>query len=278
MAPRLSGELVRLRVMPTQSPSAAGRRLAWWARALTLTASALIVAGGYVHFCLYRHGYRSIPTIGPAFLLQVSWSAAITIALVVARGTVRTGRHGISIPQLARLAGIGLALGTLVALAIAHTSGGLFGFREFGLRPAPQTVIAVLVEYDAAVLLTIAMLCGWVAERRVEARAHPAGARGFPTRRDACAAGGPDHDDPARRLQMEAHDEPTLSSGVQVQVWGSLTGRWVRGYQIVAASPRGYIVRRVSDRVVLRQLFGEHEVRVEPVPLPPRTSTPGSAA
>jgi hypothetical protein len=174
MAPQPSGEPVRPPAAPTASPSVAGRRLAWVARALTLASAALIAAGGYVHFCLYRKGYRSIPTIGPAFVFQFTSSAAIAITLVVARGSLRAGRHRVAIAQLARLAGIGLGVGTLVALAIAHTSGGLFGFREFGLRPAPQTLITILVEYDAVVLLAIAMLCGRVAERRVAVRAHPA--------------------------------------------------------------------------------------------------------
>jgi hypothetical protein len=162
MAPRRSAEPVRLLGASHPAP---GRRFAWWARALTLASAALIVAGGYVHFCLYSHGYRSIPTIGPAFLLQFTSSAAIAIALVLARGWVRTGRHRVSIAQLARFAGIGLGVGTLAALAVAHTSGGLFGFREIGLKPAPQTLITIIVEYAAAVLLAIAMLCSRFAAR-----------------------------------------------------------------------------------------------------------------
>jgi hypothetical protein len=45
----------------------------------------------------------------------------------------------------------------LAALAIAHTPGGLFGFREAGLRPAPQTLVAITVEALATILLTVAM-------------------------------------------------------------------------------------------------------------------------
>jgi hypothetical protein len=77
---------------------------------------------------------------------------------------------------------------------------------------------------------------------------------------------------------MRSDDEPALSSGVRVQVRGSLTGRWLAGYQIVAASPRGYVVRRVADHVVLRHLFAQDDVRVAPIPLPPPTRTPGDAA
>ena len=73
-------------------------------------------------------------------------------------------------------------------------------------------------------------------------------------------------------------DSQGLASGIRIQVWSPLTGRWVPGYQIVAASPRGYVVRRVSDGVVLRRLFAESDVRVDPIPLPPRRWTPGNAA
>jgi hypothetical protein len=181
MAPRPSGDPGRLAGAPGPSPSPSSRRFAWWARVLTLASAALIVAGGYVHFCLYaNHGYRSIPKIGPSFLLQFTSSAAIAVALVFARGSLRAGHRRVAVAQLARLAGIGLGVGTLAALAIAHTSGGLFGFREIGLKPAPQTLIAILVEYDAAVLLAIAMLLSRLAARRAPVASrehHPGGTR-----------------------------------------------------------------------------------------------------
>ena len=84
---------------------------------------------------------------------------------------------------------------------------------------------------------------------------------------------------------MSKDDHPTLpmpgrrlASGVRVEVWGRVTERWVPGYQIVATSPHGYVVRRLSDRVVLRRLFGDSDVRVAPIPMPHRGWTPGSAA
>jgi hypothetical protein len=149
-----------------QSKSPTSRRDAGWARALTLVAAPLIVVGGYVHFCLYRHGYRSIPTIGAGFVLQFTSSAVIATALVLMRGAWHVGRHRVAVAQTARLSGVALTVGTLVALAIAHTSGGLFGFRETGLQPSPQTVITVFVEFDAAVLLAIAIGCSLLSGRR----------------------------------------------------------------------------------------------------------------
>jgi hypothetical protein len=69
-----------------------------------------------------------------------------------------------------------------------------------------------------------------------------------------------------------------LSSGIRVEVWATATGRWVPGYEIVAASARGYVVRRLSDRVVLRRLFPDSDVRVDAIPMQPDGWTPGHAA
>src|SRR5260370_35486565 len=56
------------------------------ARRLSIASAALILAGGYVHFCLYRHGYRFIPKIGVSFLLQAVSSVLLAWALLVLRG------------------------------------------------------------------------------------------------------------------------------------------------------------------------------------------------
>lgn len=138
------------------------------ARRLTIASAALILAGGYVHFCLYRHGYRFIPKIGVSFLLQAVSSALLAVALVVLRGgRRRLDRGSVAMAQLTRLSGIGLSLGTLTALGIAHTPGGLFQFREIGLRPAPQTLVAIVAEFLATVLLGVALLAERAATRGV---------------------------------------------------------------------------------------------------------------
>jgi hypothetical protein len=118
----------------------------------------LILAGGYVHFCLYRRGYRFIPKIGVSFLLQSASSAILAGALLVRGGRIRLGRRSMALAQLTRLSAIGLSVGTLAALAVAHTPGGLFKFREIGLRPAPQTLIAIVVESLAVLLLAVAIV------------------------------------------------------------------------------------------------------------------------
>jgi hypothetical protein len=141
-------------------------RLAWW---LSVTSAVLIVVGGYVHFCLYRTGYRLIPKIGVSFLFQFSASAIIAVALLIRRGHVqlpgRRASHRVALPQLIRLGAIAFSIGDLVALGIAHTSGGLFNFREMGLQPAPQTLVTIVTESATAVLLTVAMIEAHRAER-----------------------------------------------------------------------------------------------------------------
>jgi hypothetical protein len=112
----------------------------------------LIVAGGYVHLCLYRHGYRTIPKIGVGFLLTVIASGVLALGLVALRGDAN---------RLARLAGMALTTGTLVAFAVSRTPAGLFNFREVGFHPSPQAALAVVTEGSALLLL----LTSFVMER-----------------------------------------------------------------------------------------------------------------
>jgi hypothetical protein len=128
------------------------------ARRLSVVSALLILAGGYVHFCLYRHGYRFIPKIGVSFLLQSTSSAILAGALLVRGGRIRLGRRSVALAQLTRLSAIGLSVGTLAALGVAHTPGGLFQFHEIGLRPAPQTLIAIVVESLATLILAVAIV------------------------------------------------------------------------------------------------------------------------
>jgi len=119
------------------------RRTIRW---VALGSALLIAAGGYVHLCLYRHGYRTIPKIGVGFLLTVIASGVLALGLVLVRGGAN---------RLVRLAGIALSAGTLVAFALSRTPAGLFNFREVGFHPSPQAALAVLTEGGALLLLLI---------------------------------------------------------------------------------------------------------------------------
>jgi hypothetical protein len=117
--------------------------------------AALVLTGGYVHWCLYaRHGYRAIPKIGTSFLLQVIASVAVASMLLLGPRVAARVTH---LPQgaaatMLHLAALGLAAGTLLAFALTRTSAGLFNFREQGLQPAPQALIALVAEAAVVVL------------------------------------------------------------------------------------------------------------------------------
>ena len=84
---------------------------------LRVAGAGLLTATGAIHLDLYLTGYRSIPTIGWLFLLQVI--AAFGLAAVV----VATGS------RLAAAAGAGFALSTLGGYLLSVWTG-LFGFKE----------------------------------------------------------------------------------------------------------------------------------------------------
>jgi len=111
--------------------------------AIRLVAAAAVLTGGLVHLQLYFRGYRSLPdaNLGRSFLLNGAASIAVAAALVWRREAV------------VRLAGIAVALGTLVAFALSRRGDGIFGLRESGLQPSPQAAIALIAEIAAVALL-----------------------------------------------------------------------------------------------------------------------------
>ena len=84
---------------------------------LRFAGGAALIATGAIHLDLYLTGYRTIPTIGWLFLLQVIGAFALAVVAIV-------------VPlRLVTVAGAGLLLSTLVGYLISlHVS--LFGFRE----------------------------------------------------------------------------------------------------------------------------------------------------
>jgi hypothetical protein len=109
--------------------------------------SASLAVSGFVHAYLYVDGYRDIPTVGPAFLLQGSAFCALAVLILIGG------------PAWLRLAAAIGAAGSLLAFALSR-SAGLFGFTETGWQPAPYAMISVVAE-----VLTI-LLVGVTAMRR----------------------------------------------------------------------------------------------------------------
>jgi hypothetical protein len=115
---------------------------------LRVAIAAALAVTGISHAYLYIHGYRHIPNIGTAFLLQASVSVAVAVLLVVGG------------PGWLRWAAAALAGGSLVAFALSRTVGVL-GFTERGWQPSPHAAISAVAE-----VLTVVLWAVWLLRRR----------------------------------------------------------------------------------------------------------------
>jgi hypothetical protein len=121
---------------------------------LRLAGAGLLAATGAIHLDLYLTGYRSIPTIGWLFLLQVITAFALAAAVLVSGS------------RLLAAAGAGFALATLGGYLLSVWTG-LFGFRE--IRSTAGTVAGVI---EVAGFTALAALAAAAAPGR---RGGPAG-------------------------------------------------------------------------------------------------------
>jgi predicted lipoprotein with Yx(FWY)xxD motif len=103
--------------------------LSWQWLVLRVIGAGLLVATAAIHLDLYLTGYRTIPTIGWLFLLQVISAFGLGAIVLV------------SDSRLASAAGAGFALVTLGGYLLSLRIG-LFGFRE--VRTAAGIVAAVI--------------------------------------------------------------------------------------------------------------------------------------
>jgi predicted lipoprotein with Yx(FWY)xxD motif len=106
---------------------------------LRVAGAGLLAATGGIHLDLYLTGYRSIPTIGWLFLLQVI--AAFGLAVVVL----------VSGSRLAAAAGAGFALSTLGGYLLTVWIG-LFGFTEVRTTAG---IVAGVIEVAAFAVLAV---------------------------------------------------------------------------------------------------------------------------
>jgi len=150
---------------PTERRSTRRRRrlTAWPSRrlrrlGLRLAGAGLLAATGAIHLDLYLTGYRSIPTLGWLFLLQVITAFGLAAA-VLASGS-----------RLIAAAGAGFALATLGGYLLTVWIG-LFGFKEF--RTTAGIVAGVI---EVAAFAALAALAAAPARRGQQAGpAAPAG-------------------------------------------------------------------------------------------------------
>jgi predicted lipoprotein with Yx(FWY)xxD motif len=141
--------------------------------------SGLLIATAAIHLDLYLTGYRTIPTIGWLFLLQVIAAFGLGLAVLAI-----PPRLAVALPatRLAAAAGAGFALATLGGYLLSVWIG-LFGFKEVRTGAG---IAAGLVEVAAFVVLATLALAPAPAKAAADRTAAPS-AR-FPAQIPAAAA------------------------------------------------------------------------------------------
>jgi predicted lipoprotein with Yx(FWY)xxD motif len=115
----------------------------WPAVILRVAGSGLLIATAAIHLDLYLTGYRTIPTIGWLFLLQVIAAFGLGIAVLAIPSRL------VTLSRLAAVAGAGFALATLGGYLLSVWTG-LFGFKEIRTTAG---IVAGVVEVAAFVVL-----------------------------------------------------------------------------------------------------------------------------
>ncbi len=120
----------------------------WPAVILRVAGSSLLIATAAIHLDLYLTGYRTIPTIGWLFLLQViaGFGLGLAVLAIPARLVIAS--------RLTAAAGAGFALATLGGYLLSVWIG-LFGFKE--VRTTAGIVAGVVEVAAFVVLATLAL-------------------------------------------------------------------------------------------------------------------------
>ncbi len=145
----------------------------WLNIILRVAGSGLLIATGAIHLDLYLTGYRTIPTIGWLFLLQVIAAFGLALAVLAVPGRL------VVPSRLAAAAGAGFAASTLGGYLLTVWIG-LFGFKEVRTTAG---IVAGVVEVAAFVVLAVLALtparpvAGQAAPPRFPAQIPPAVAR-----------------------------------------------------------------------------------------------------
>ena len=148
----------------------------WPAVILRVAGSGLLIATAAIHLDLYLTGYRTIPTIGWLFLLQVIAAFGLGLAVLVIPSRL------VIASRLAAAAGAGFALATLGGYLLSVWTG-LFGFKEVRTTAG---IVAGIVEVLAFVVLAALALAPAAANAPADGTATaPAG---FPARIPPAAA------------------------------------------------------------------------------------------
>jgi hypothetical protein len=144
--PRIS-RMQTLRTLMVVGPGRSRRPVDLAATGAFVVGGALLVWSAYIHFHLWNEpdGYRSIPTIGPLFLLQSIAGLVIGIGVVAVRRL------------WAAVIGFGFALTTIAGFLLS-VAVGLFGFKDSWLAPYAKQAFTIEV-LAVVVLIAAAALC-----------------------------------------------------------------------------------------------------------------------
>ena len=113
------------------------------ARRLRQLGALLMVVVAGVHFQQYVDFMSEVPTVGVLFLLNAAGGAGLVLAML-------SGDRLIAL--LAMIGSLGLAIGSLVSIAIA-LQGSFFGYRE----PTLRLPIVIAVAAEALLILVLAL-------------------------------------------------------------------------------------------------------------------------
>ena len=102
--------------------------------------SALMAASGVIHLQVWSMGYRTIPTIGPLFLVQGISGAILAVLLVLSRRLVLV------------VMAVGFMIATIGGLLLSMNFG-LFGFMDS--LASPYTGLSLGVESSGVALLAV---------------------------------------------------------------------------------------------------------------------------
>jgi len=127
------------------------RTRSWPQLILRAAGAGLLAATGAIHLDLYLTGYRTIPTIGWLFLLQVIAAFGLAAAVLL------TGS------RLAAAAGAGFALATLAGYLLSIWVG-LFGFTEVRTTAGIVAGIIEVAAFATLAFMTVAPAAGQPAQ------------------------------------------------------------------------------------------------------------------
>src|SRR6202042_300906 len=117
--------------------------------------SVLLASSGVIHLQLWATGYRTIPTIGPLFLLQGIAGVLLAVVLLLWRRL------------LVVVAGAGFMVATIGGLLVS-VKFGLFGFMD--TFAAPYAGLSVVLESAGAVVLGVVSTVLVLGHRRSDQR------------------------------------------------------------------------------------------------------------